>query len=76
MLFAQAEDMLVENAMVIPYNISAADYQVTKLNIFEGQYAPFGMSNLRFKNQKLSDNFITADEYSAAYDAWMKSMGN
>ena len=76
LLFAQAEDMLVENAMVIPYNISAADYQVTKLNIFEGQYAPFGMSNLRFKNQKLSDNFITADEYSAAYDAWMKSMGN
>ena len=76
LLFAQAEDMLVENAMVIPYNISAADYQVTKLNIFEGQYAPFGMSNLRFKNQKLSDNFITADEYSAAYAAWMKSMGN
>lgn len=73
--FAAAEAMLIENAILVPYNISAASYQVTKLNIFEGPYAPFGMSNLRFKYQKLSDEFITADEYAAAYQGWLNAMG-
>ena len=74
-LFAEAEAMLISNAMVIPYNISAAEYQVTKLNIFEGEYAPFGMSNLRFKYQKLNDSFITAEQYNTAYTAWTNAMG-
>lgn len=73
--FAAAEAMLVKNAMVIPYNISAAEQQVTKLNIFEGEYAPFGMSSLRFKYQKLGENFLTVEEYEASYKAWMESMG-
>ena len=73
--FATAEAMLVNNAMLVPYNISAASYQVTKLNIFEGPYAPFGMSNLRFKYQHLSEDFITAEEYEASYNAWLESMG-
>jgi len=73
--FAAAEAMLVNNAMLVPYNISAAGYQVTKLNIFEGPYAPFGMSNLRFKYQHLSEDFITAEEYEASYKNWLESMG-
>lgn len=74
--FAAAEVKLIDNAMVIPYNVSAASYQVTKLNIFEGEYAPFGMSNLRFKYQTLHEDFVTADEYAASYEAWMASMGH
>lgn len=74
--FAAAEASLIKNAMVIPYNISAASYQVTKLNIFEGEFAPFGMSNLRYKYQTLHDSFITAEEYEAAYSAWLAAMGN
>lgn len=73
--FAQAEAMLIENAMVIPYNIQAAPNQVTKLNIFEGEYSPCGVSNLRFKYQTLLDDFISADAYEAAYQAWMTAMG-
>ena len=73
--FAAAEAMLINNALMVPYNISAASYQVTKLNIFEGPYAPFGMSNLRFKYQKLSDHYITAEEYNASYEAWLNAMG-
>ena len=73
--FATAEAMLVNNAMLIPYMISGASYQVTKLNIFEGEFAPFGMSNLRFKYQKLYDEFITAEQYTEFYDAWMAGMG-
>ena len=75
-MFAAAEAMLINNAMLIPYNVSAASYQVTKLNIFEGEYAPFGMSNLRFKYQTLHDSFVTAEEYKTSYDAWMAGMGH
>lgn len=73
--FATAEAMLVNNALLIPYNISGAEYQLTKLNIFEGEYAPFGMSILRFKYQTLLDHFLTAEEYDAAYSNWLASMG-
>ena len=74
--FAAAEAMLIDNAMLIPYFISPADYQVTKLNIFEGEYAAFGISTLRFKYQHLSDEFITAEAYEAAAAAWQEAMGN
>ncbi|MBE5768222.1 MAG: peptide ABC transporter substrate-binding protein [Clostridiales bacterium] len=72
--FAEAEAMLVNNAMLVPYNISAAGYQVTKLNIFEGPYAPFGMSNLRFKYQTLHDDFLTTEEYNKAFEAWREGI--
>ena len=73
--FAAAERMLLDNAIVVPYYISPATYQVTKLNIFEGAYAPFGMSNLRFKYQHLHDEYITVAEYEAAYAEWLEAMG-
>ena len=69
-LFAVAERYLIYNALVIPYNLSAASYQVTKLNIFEGEFAPFGISSLRFKYQTLYDDFVTAEQYEAAFAAW------
>lgn len=72
--FAVAEAMLIDRAMLIPYFISPADYQVTKLNIFEGEYAAFGISTLRYKYQHLSDEFITAEEYEAAFAAWEEAM--
>lgn len=72
---AAAERILLDNAIVVPYFISPASAQVTKLNIFEGQYAPFGMSNLRFKYQHLHENYITVAEYEAAEAAWLEAMG-
>ena len=72
--FATAERILIDNALVVPYFIFPASAQVTKLNIFEGQYAPFGMSNLRFKYQHLHDEFITAEQYKAAEAAWLEGM--
>ena len=74
--FAAAERILLDNAMVVPYFIMPATYQVSKLNIFEGQYAPFGVSNLRFKYQHLHDDFVTIAEYEAAEAAWLEALGN
>ena len=75
-LFADAEAMLINNAIVVPYFISPAGYQVTKLNIFEAEYAPFGISTLRYKHQHLSDDFITAEEYEASFTEWQAAMEN
>jgi len=72
---AAAERILLDNAIVVPYCIWPASAQVTKLNIFEGQYAPFGMSNLRYKYQHLSENYITVDQFNAAEAAWLEAMG-
>lgn len=73
--FAEAEAMLMENAIMIPYYVDPAAFCATTLNIFEGQYAPCGVSNLRFKYQKVYDHYITMDEYQASYEAWLEGMG-
>ena len=75
-LFAEAEDILIEHALVVPYYISPSTYVATKVNIFEGQYSPSGISRLRFKGQKVSDHFIDMDEYQKNYDAWLAVIEN
>lgn len=68
-LFAAAEAYLIEHSLAIPYGASVSSYVATKLNVFEGQYAPFGVSALRYKGQKLYDHFITMEEYTANKEA-------
>lgn len=72
--FAEAEAMLIENALFIPYYISPAEYHVSKVSPYEGAYASFGMSILRYKGQKLYDHFITAEEAKANLEAWQAGM--
>ncbi|MBE5989873.1 oligopeptide transport system substrate-binding protein [Lacrimispora xylanisolvens] len=67
--FAKAEASLVGHAFVIPYSISVSKYVASKLDVFEGQYAPFGVSNLRYKGQHLKDHFISMDEFKANREA-------
>ncbi len=40
------------------------------LNVFEGQYASFGMANQRYKDQHLYDTSMGLEEYQAAYAEW------
>ncbi len=73
--FAEAEAILIEHAILIPYMIMPATYVASTLDIFEGQYAPCGVSNLRYKGQSIKDHFITMEEYGASYEAWLTKMG-
>ncbi len=50
--FADAEAYLIKHALVIPYSMSPVSYQMTKLNIYEGSYASFGVSTSRYKGMK------------------------
>ena len=66
--FAEAEAVLLDHALVIPSNISISSYMATKLNVFEGQYASFGVSSLRFKGQHLLDHYVSREEFEANRD--------
>jgi len=73
-LFAEAEAMLIENAIIIPFRKSTTDYQVTKLDVYEGEYAPFGICNLKWKYMHLQDDFVTAEQNEQSYKAWVDAM--
>lgn len=68
--FAKAEAFLINNAFVIPYGLNTDGYQVTKRNEFDYQYAPFGVSILRYKGQHLLEKPMSMDEFYAAEKKW------
>lgn len=63
--FAKAEAYLIDHAFVLPYSISVSKYVANKQDVFEGQYAPFGVSNLRYKGQPLLDHYVSMEEFEA-----------
>ena len=67
--FANAEAMLIENALVIPMGMSVPAYLATRLNYWEGQYASTGFSNKRLKGIHVLDHYVSMSEYEANRDA-------
>ena len=74
--YATAEAFLIEKALVIPYGYDNGGYTASRLNPFEGQFAPFGISNERYKGQKLLDAPMSTDQYFDALDAWEEARAN
>lgn len=72
--FAKAEALLLDHAFVLPIHISSRSYQMCNLNVFEGQYASFGMANQRYKDQHLYDHSMSLEEYQAAYAEWQEAL--
>lgn len=69
--YANAEAFLINNAIVIPFGYGNGGYTASRLNPFESQFAPFGISNERYKGQKLLDAPMNTDQYFDAYDQWI-----
>ena len=67
--FADAEAYLIENALVIPLSLPVPPYIATRLNLWEGQYAPTGFSSNRLKGIHILDHYISMDEYNTNRDA-------
>ena len=67
--FAEAEAYLIENALVIPLSLPVPPYIATRLNLWEGQYAPTGFSSNRLKGIHILDHYISMDEYNHNRDA-------
>ena len=72
--FAKAEAFLLDHAFAIPFSISSRSYQMCNLNVFEGQYASFGMASLRYKDQHLYDTSMSVEEFQAAYADWQSKL--
>ncbi|MEG2930397.1 MAG: peptide ABC transporter substrate-binding protein [Ruthenibacterium sp.] len=68
--FAKAEAYLIQHALTIPFSTAGVSYQVSKLNVFESQYAPFGVSGLRYKGQHLYDVPLSMAQYEENLAAW------
>lgn len=64
--FAKAEKYLIDHALVVPFSLANSNYIATKLNVFEGQYAPFGVSSHRYKGMKKLDHYVSMEEFEEA----------
>lgn len=73
--FAKAEALLLKHAFALPIHTSSRFYQMSNLNIFEGQYAPFGNATLRYKDQYLYEDSMSLAEWQAAYAEWQAKLG-
>ena len=73
--FAKAESFLLEHAFALPIHTSARGYQMSRLNLFEGQYSSFGMASLRYKDQKLYEDSMNLEQFQAAYADWKANLG-
>lgn len=71
-LFADAEAFLIEEAFVIPYALGGGGYSASRLNPFESQYSPFGVSSERYKGQKIMDKPMNTEEYKIGLEKWEK----
>ncbi len=72
--FATAEAFLLDHAFAIPFSISNRSYQMSDLNVFEGQYASFGVASFRYKDQHLYDTSMSLEQYQAAYADWLANL--
>lgn len=68
--FAKAETFLLDHGFAIPFSTNASGYSMSRLNTFEGQYAPFGGASQRYKDQHLLDKSMSVEEFNAAYIQW------
>lgn len=69
-ILANAEAWLIENAYVIPYCIAVPGYVASYLNPFEAQYAPFGVSENRYKYQWVYEEPISLELYNQLDAEW------
>ena len=68
---AETEAWLLDNAFVIPIGrLEDTGYVSSCTNPFESQYAPFGLSNGRYKYQWVYEKPMNTEEYEAALAKW------
>ena len=72
--FAKAEALLLKHGFALPIHTSARSYQMSNLSVFEGQYAPFGVATLRYKDQYLYEDSMSLADWQAAYAEWQAQL--
>ncbi|MDE6004010.1 MAG: hypothetical protein K2G88_01310 [Oscillospiraceae bacterium] len=68
--FAEAEQILIQHAIVIPFSIEPNGYVVSRLTPFESEYTPVGISSKKLKFCRLGTTSVSMDEYKQLSDQW------
>lgn len=68
--FAEAEKLLIDHAIIVPFKIDDGGYTASKLNPLEGEFAPYGVALQRYKFQHLGEKSMSMDEFNAALAEW------
>lgn len=74
--FAKAEAFLLEHGFAIPIHCNSRSYEMSNLNVFEGQYAPFGVATLRYKDQYLYNGSMSLTQFQEAYETWKSALAS
>ncbi|MBR3308216.1 MAG: peptide ABC transporter substrate-binding protein [Lachnospiraceae bacterium] len=70
-LFSQAEALLIEHAIIVPYRVSNGEgYVADRLSQFEGEFAPYGLARERYKGKMLHEKSMSIEEFNEAYEKW------
>ena len=72
--FAAAEAFLLEHGFALPIHTSSRSYQMSNVNVFESQYAPFGVAYLRYKDQHLYADSMSLADWQVAYADWQAKL--
>ena len=68
---AETEAWLIDHSFVIPFGVlNSFGYISSCMNPFESQYAPFGMSEDRYKYQWVYDKPFSTEEYLEMLPVW------
>lgn len=70
-LFAEAEQYLIENALVIPLYASGGGYRATYMDPFSGRCTQFGRNLDKYKGARVLDKPMTEAEYKEAEAAYL-----
>ena len=68
--FAEAEKLLIDHAIIVPFEISNGGYTASKVNPLEGEFAPYGVALQRYKFQHLGEKSMSMDEFNTALAEW------
>ncbi len=71
-LFAKAEAFLIEHAYVIPFGFGNGGYVASRIDPFTAQFAPYGLTNERYKGSEILSEPMDTDAYFDAYDQWLE----
>ena len=70
-LFAEAEALLIDHAIICPCRVSNGDgYVADRLSQFDGEFAPYGLATSRYKFKTIHESSMSMEEFNAAYEKW------
>lgn len=71
--FAEAESILIDHAIALPYGLEGG-YTASMLNPFESEYAPYGVSTLKYKGMHILEAPLNTDEFNKELADWQKKV--